>query len=71
LESDLSESYNYGIVPPPNIDSEPARLHPPLWQPTPAQVQAARPQVLHSAAILLFMVFSCVLVFAIATGWRF
>jgi hypothetical protein len=52
------------------LAAEPARLQRPAWQPTPAQVQAARRQVGRSIAILALLVFGCLLLLALASGWR-
>jgi hypothetical protein len=52
------------------LAAEPARLQRPAWQPTPAQVEAARRQVGRSIAILGLLVFGCLFLLALASGWR-
>ena len=66
MESDLSERYNDGLVPPPDLAGEPARLQRPSWQPTPAQVEAARRLLARNLIILTLLL--CGL--ALALGWR-
>jgi hypothetical protein len=70
LEPDLSERYNDGLVPPPELADEPARLQRPAWQPTPAQIEAARKQLGVSVAILVLLICGCSTLFALALGWR-
>jgi hypothetical protein len=70
LGFDLSERYNDGLVPSPELAAEPVRLQRPAWQPTPAQVEAARKRLGLSLAILALLVCACLLVFALALGWR-
>jgi len=70
LEPDFSERYNDGLVPPPELPEEPGRLQRPAWQPTPAQVEAARKQVGLNLAILALLVCACLVVLALLLGWR-
>ena len=70
MESDLSERYNDGLVPPPELAGEPGRLQRPAWQPTPAQVEAARKQLGRNVAILALIICACLVVSALALGWR-
>ena len=72
MEFDLSERYNDGLVPPPELAGEPApeQLQHPSWQPTPAQVEAARKGLGLTLAILALLVCACLVVFALALGWR-
>jgi len=69
LEPDLAELYNDGVLPPPDLTGEPARLQRPGWQPTSAQVQAARQQLGWSLGLLIFLIGACLLVFALLLGW--
>ncbi|HAE60064.1 MAG TPA: hypothetical protein DCG54_11320 [Anaerolineae bacterium] len=55
LETNLSERYNDGLVPAPKSDSEPKRLRPPAWRPTPAQVTLARGALKKNLLILAFI----------------
>jgi hypothetical protein len=70
LEPDFSERYNEGVVPPPELSVEPGRLQRPAWQPTPAQVEAARKQLNLNLAILALLVCACIVVLALLLGWR-
>ncbi len=70
MESGLSERYNDGLVPPPELAEEPDRLQRPTWQPTPAQVEAARKGLWVSLAILALLVCACLVIFALLLGWR-
>jgi hypothetical protein len=70
LGFDLSERYNDGLVPPPELTAEPARLQRPAWQPTPAQVEAARKRLGLSLAILTLLICACIVVFALVLGWK-
>ena len=71
LEPDLSERYNDGLVPQPEVAGEPpARLQRPAWQPTAAQVEAAHAQTTRSIIILGLLVVACLLLLALALGWR-
>jgi hypothetical protein len=70
LEPDLSERYNDGLVPPPDLAGEPARLQRPAWQPTSAQVEAARRQLGRGLVILALLIFACLVIFALPLGWR-
>jgi hypothetical protein len=69
LEPDLSERYNDGLVPPPELAGEPPRLQRPAWQPTPAQVEAARKRLGLNIAILTFLTCLCLAVLAASFGW--
>ena len=69
LELDLSERYNDGLVPAPDLASEPARPGRPAWQPNAAQLQMARKQLSWSAAVLALLVCACLAGLAIASGW--
>jgi len=71
LEPDLSERYNDGLVPQPiQAGEQPARLQRPAWQPTPAQVAAAHAQATRSIIILALLAVACLVLFALALGWR-
>jgi hypothetical protein len=70
LEFDLSERYNDGLVSPPELAVEPVRLQHPAWQPTPAQVEAARKRLGLSLATLTLLICACIVVFALVLGWR-
>ena len=71
LEPDLSERYNDGLVPQPELAGEPpARLQRPAWQPTAAQVQAAHAQSKRSLIILALLAIACLVLLALALGWR-
>ena len=70
LEPDFSERYNDGLVPPPELPVEPGRLQRPAWQPTPAQVDAARKQLKLNLVILALLVGACIVVLALLLGWR-
>jgi hypothetical protein len=59
VELDLSERYNEGLVPEPDLAVDPARMPRPAWQPTAIQVQAARKQLFWSASLLLLLIFAC------------
>ena len=70
LEPDLSERYNDGLVPQPELAGEPpARLQRPAWQPTAVQVEAAHAQSTRSI-ILALLVGACLVLFVLALGWR-
>jgi len=58
------------MVPPPETGAEPARLQHPAWQPTPAQVRAARKQAWISLAALALLACACLVSFAWFSGWR-
>lgn len=58
LEPDLSKYFNHGLVPPPDFDWEPPRLRRPAWQPTRAQVRAARWQLALSSVVLVLFIFA-------------
>ena len=70
LEPDFTERYNEGLVPPPELLLEPGRLQRPAWQPTPAQVEAARKQLGLNLAILGLLTCACLVVLALLLGWR-
>lgn len=72
MESELSERYNAGLVPPPNLAGElaPTQVQHPAWQPTPALVEAARQQLSWNLAILALVVCVCLAGLALAWGWR-
>jgi hypothetical protein len=71
LEPDLSERYNDGLVPQPKVAGEPpARLQRPAWQPTAAQVEAAHAQSTRSIIILVLLAVACLVLLALALGWR-
>lgn len=70
MEPDLSERYNAGLVPPPELAGELPRLQRPAWQPTPFQVEAARQRLGLSLAVLAFLVCACLVLVALALGWR-
>ena len=61
LEPDLSQHFNYGIVPPPDLDWDPPRLQRPEWQPTPAQARTARWQVILCMVVLALLAFACLI----------
>jgi hypothetical protein len=69
-DTHLPDRYNDGLIPSPEIPAEPERLPYPAWRPTPAQVEAARKELGRNLAILAFLVVVCLLVFALALGWR-
>jgi hypothetical protein len=70
LKPDLSERYNDGLVPAPDAPGEPHRLRPPAWKPTPARVDLARKRLGLNLSILALLVCACLLIFALALGWR-
>ena len=70
MNSDLSERYNDGLVPQPELGGEPARLQRPPWQPTPAQVEDARKGLWVSLAVLALLVCACLVIFALLNRWR-
>lgn len=70
MEPDLSERYNDGLVPPPELTGESPRLQRPAWQPTPAQVEAARGRLGLSLAVLAVLICACLVILALALGWR-
>jgi hypothetical protein len=61
---DLTNRYNDGLVPAPQPVYEALRLRRPLWIPTPAQMEAARKNLLRNLLILalagvaVFVIFS-------------
>jgi hypothetical protein len=61
LEPDLSQHFNYGIVPPPDLDWDPPRLQRPAWQPTAAQARTARWQVALGIVVLALLAFALLL----------
>jgi len=69
LDSDLSERYNAGLVPPPELAGAPSRLQYPDWRPTPAQVETARKRVRLSLLGLAMLGGACGLIFALLFGW--
>ena len=69
MDNDLSERYNDGLVPAPQLSAELARLQRPAWQPTPEQLQAARGRLVRSLAVIALLVCACLVVFALAWGW--
>jgi hypothetical protein len=69
LDSDLSERYNAGLVPPPELAGAPSRLQYPAWRPTPAEVEAARRQVRLSLLGLALLGTACCLTLALLLGW--
>jgi hypothetical protein len=70
LEPDFSERYNDGLVPPPDLTGESPRLQRPAWQPTPAQVEAARGRLWLSLSILAMLICACLVVVALILGWK-
>lgn len=70
MDPDLSERYNAGLCPPPNLPELPTRLPYPAWRPTPAQVQAARQNLGRNLALLVFLGTLCLLALALLFGWR-
>ncbi|RPH59701.1 MAG: hypothetical protein EHM81_07710 [Chloroflexi bacterium] len=65
MESNLSERYNNGVVPPPELAEEPAPLQYPTWQPTPAQVETARKRLGLNIAIMALLVCACLSIIAL------
>jgi hypothetical protein len=61
MDSNLTDRYNAGLVPPPQPDSEALRLPRPNWIPTPAQVETAR-QTLRRNLLILALVMAAVYV---------
>lgn len=59
MEPDLSQDFNYGIVPPPDLEWDAPRLQKPAWQPTPEQAGTARKQVLWVFAGLALVAVVC------------
>ncbi len=57
MEPDLSNYFNHGLVPPPIFDWEPPRLRKPAWQPTRAQADAARWQLMIGSILLAVLTF--------------
>jgi hypothetical protein len=60
VDNDLSEQYNEGVVPPPELSGEPTRLIRPAWQPTRQQLIEANPKARRLAAgigLLFFLLF--------------
>ena len=55
LEPDLSNYFNFGLVPPPDFDWEPPRLRKLGWQPSPAQLQTARWQLFFIIVLVLII----------------
>jgi hypothetical protein len=70
-EPDLSDRYNDGLVPPPQLTGEPARLPRPAWQPTPAQVDFARQRLTLNIIILVMVTCLCLAALASSLGWSF
>ena len=70
LDTDLSERYNDGLVPAPQLSGESARLQRPAWQPTPEHIQVARGRLIWSLAVLALLVCACLVMVALAWGWR-
>jgi hypothetical protein len=71
LEPDLSERFNDGVVPAPELEVvEPARLQPPDWQPTASQLETARKQYSRNILLLIVLVGVVLLLIALAFGWR-
>ena len=56
MDKDLSERYNDGLIPAPQLGAEARRLRPPAWRPTPAQVQVARASLKKNLLILAAIV---------------
>ncbi len=69
VDNNLSERYNDGLVPPPDLAGEPARLLRPVWQPTPAQVQVANGRLVWSIAALALLICACLAMLVLASGW--
>ena len=67
---DLSERYNDGLVPAPQLSDDAPRLQRPAWQPTSAQVAQARARLGGSVMVLALLLCVCLFVFALALGWR-
>ena len=67
LEPDLSNRYNNGLMPPPNLAGEALRLQRPAWQPTAIEADTAQKRVALGLVILTLLVFACLL---LALGWR-
>jgi hypothetical protein len=67
LEPDLSNRYNDGLAPPPDLTGEAPRLQRPIWQPTSAQAQDARKRVVIGITILALLACACLI---LALGWR-
>jgi hypothetical protein len=70
LERDLSERYNAGLVSPPQLGGELARLQRPAWQPTLAQIEAARKSAWVSVAVLALLVIACLATLVLLMGWK-
>ena len=70
VETDLSDLYNDGVAPPPELAREPIRLQPPSRLPiTPAQVETARRKVARNSAILLLLICACLALLVLVSGW--
>lgn len=66
----LTDSYNEGLVTAPEIGTqEPARLRTPAWQPTPAQVDAARKGLVLNLILVAVLLGACMVFFALVFGW--
>ena len=70
MQTDLSERFNDGVVPPPDMAFEPVRPLRPAWQPEPAQVAAARQQLSRSGLILGLLLCACLILALLLAGWR-
>ena len=69
-ETDLTDRYNDGLVPPPEIKVTAGRLPYPDWRPTPAQVEAAHQNLTRDLVVLALLVLLCLLGLALLLGWR-
>lgn len=70
MDPDLSERYNDGLAPPPDLAGglAPAQVGRPAWKPTVAQVEMARRQLAVSLLVLLFLIGLCAAVLTLLGG---
>ncbi len=69
-EDDLSQRYNEGLVPAPQMTLEPPRIPRPAWQPEAARVQAAWARLWRSSLLIGLILCALLLLAALALGWR-
>ena len=70
MDIDLSARYNEGLVPAPELESEPGQLPLPAWQPAAAEVEQARQQLRRNLAILGLLLLVIFVVLTLTGGWR-
>lgn len=69
MDIDLSEQFNEGVVPPPELSGEHTRLIRPVWQPTSQQLIEAMPKARRIAAAIGLLVFLLFLIVQGVISW--